>query len=459
MPGDCIGARAVQSHDTWDWPVLRVVRRTLPNGLRVILAENHTVPVVWLGWVSRAGIEYDTPELGGLAALTPLLLREGTAHRSASRITEEVEDLGVHQGAGCDWDSAFISLEMLACDLAAGVELLLDMACLAQFPHDAVVRLRQRKLAEIERRGRQPAVLADLAFARALYGDSAYGRSPLGTPATLRRIEAADVAAFHDAHYRPSSSCFVLAGSFDSEAAADLLGSFEPPPARVPRPSPTPPLPLTPTAEAAAGVRLVDLPHAQRTELRVGHAGVARDNPDLPALQVLGAILGGGPCSRLAGSLRQGLGLTYQVRSRFVARHARGPFVVETNVPSGAAGVALAGISREIERLRDELVPVNELEQTKRRLLGDEIRRFHTILDTGGAFSQVALEGDPVHHFERKRRLVAALEPGSLRELARRHLHPERLVAVAVGPAEALRSQFSGDGAAVCRPFPFEATS
>ncbi|MBL8765466.1 MAG: insulinase family protein, partial [Phycisphaerae bacterium] len=80
---------------------------------------------------------------------------------------------------------------------------------------------------------------------------------------------------------------------------------------------------------------------AARTELRVGHAGVARDNPDLPALQVLAAILGGGPVSRLAASLRQRLGLTYQIRSRFAARHAGGPFIVEAAVASGAAATAL----------------------------------------------------------------------------------------------------------------------
>lgn len=439
---DCTTA-PVASPAAWDWPELATVETTLGNGLRVLLAENHTVPLLWMSWVSPAGIELDSPELAGLAAMTPLLLREGTARRDAGRITEEIEDLGADLVVSYDWDGAFITLDLLSSDLAAGADLLLDMACHARFPQDAVARLRQRRLAEVAARSRQPRALADDEFSRALYGDTVYGRPPLGTAETLPRIAAADVAAFHADRYRPAASCLVLAGSFDSEEAADLLGAFE-----LPSASPTGPAlrPAAPAAEPAAGIRLVDAPRAAQTELRVGHAGVARDSQDLPGLLVLNAILGGGPSSRLAESLRQRHGLTYHVRSRFAARHGGGPFVVTTGVANDAAGVALAGIVREIERLREEAVPAAELETVKRHLLGAELRRLQSIMDLGGALCQAALAGDPARRFEARRRALAAAEPEGLRELARRYLHPERLVVVAVGPAGALQSQFSEHG-------------
>jgi zinc protease len=456
-PAGCPGtSAAAQSPDAWDWPVLTVVRKTLANGLRVILAENHTVPLVWLSWVSQAGIEWDPPSLTGLAAMTPLLLREGTAHRSAGQMTGELDDLGADLVAGCDWQRAFLNLELLSCDLAAGAGLLLDMACFARFPDAAVSLLRQRRVAELERRRRQPRALADDEFARALYGDTTYGRSPLGTPATLQRIEAADVERFYESHYRPASSCLVLTGSFESEAAADLLGLFELPAA----PLAGKPLPLPfAAAEPAAGIRVVDIPQAAQTELRVGHAGVERASGDLAPLQVLNAVLGEGPSSRLAQSLRQGQGLTYHIRSRFAARHGGGPFVVATSVAGDAAGAALAGIVHEIERLCTEPVPVAELEQTKRRLLGADLRRFQSILGVGSALSQAAFDGDPAQDFECRRREIAAIEPDGLLELARRHLHPERLIAVAAGPAAALQSQLSDEGAHgwqfVSRPIEF----
>jgi zinc protease len=442
-PSGCPGTLAVAPPPiAWDWPVLDVVRTTLANGLRIILTESHTVPLVWLSWLSQAGFECDPPELTGLAAMTPLLLREGTAHRDAGQITGELDDLGADLVAGGDWDNGFLNLELLSRDLAVGAGLLLDMACRARFPEAGVTRLRQRRLAELRRR--QPRSLADDEFARALYGDTAYGRSPLGTQETLPRIEAADVAAFHAARYQPATSCLVLVGSFDSAAVVDLLGSFELPP--LPPSFEPPPLPFAPIAEPAAGVRLVDFPLAAQTELRVGHAGVARASRDLPALQVLNTVLGGGPSSRLAESLRQRQGVTYNVHSRFAARRGGGPFVVSTSVASDAAGAALAAITFEIERLCAEPVPVAELEQAKRRLLGAELRRSQSILGMGGTLSQAAFEKDPAYGFEARRRGIAAVEPESLLELARRHLHPERLVAVAAGPAAALQAQFSDGG-------------
>jgi zinc protease len=366
----------------WKWPELAVVGKTLPNGLRVLLAEHHAAPLVWLSWISQAGAEWDPPALAGLAAMIPPLLREGTARRTAGQITEELDDLGADLVAGGDWDCGFLNLGLLSCDLAAGADLLIDMACFARFPPEAVARLRQRRILELESRRRQQRALADDELVRVVYGTTAYGRSPLGTPATLERVGGTEVAAFHEAHYRQASSCLVLVGSFDGEAAADLLGSFElPVPSRPGLPSP---LTLTPSAETVAGIRLVDVPGTAQTELRVGHRGVARASRDLPPLQVLSMILGGGPSSRLAGSLRQGLGLTYQIGSRFVSRRGGGHFVVATSVASDTVGAALAAIYREIERLRDELVPEAELEQAKHRLLGAELRRFRSILDIGG---------------------------------------------------------------------------
>jgi len=447
---------ATQVPDAWDWPSLPVVSKTLANGLRVILAENHTVPLVFLSWTSPAGFESDPQGLEGLASLTPLLLRQGTAHRSGGRMTQELDDLGAELAAGSDWDVAFLNLGLLSCDLAAGAELLLDMARAALFPDDAVARLRQQRLAELERRRRDPRALANGEFARALFGPTVYGHSVLGTAATVQRIEAADVVTFHEAHYRPETSYFVIAGNFDNELAIDLLGSFDLPPAlRAITPLP---LPCVPAVESPGVVRLVDVPRATQTEIRVGHSGLARDNEDLPALEVLNAILGGGPASRLARSLRQHEGLAYHIRSRVAARRLGGMFVVETSVANEAAGAALAAIRREVGRLCDELVPVPDVEQAKCGLFGAELRRSQDLINIGATLGREALQTDPGFR-ERRRQAIATADPDMLRGLARRYLNSEHLVTVVVGPSQALQSQFSSDVAYRCQRVPLESTS
>jgi zinc protease len=419
-----------------------VATTTLANGLRVVMAENHAVPLVWLNWVSQAGSEWDPAEMDGLALATSLLLREGTARRTASQIVEEIDDLGATLFSGVDWEAAFLNVELLAEDFCAGVDLVVDMACHAQFPRAAVDRAKRRQIGELTRKRHDARAVADQVFARVLYGDAASGRSRFGTEESLARISAADVAWFHQTFYQPAHSCLVLVGSFDSAQAAALLSAVE-----LPAISPTrPPLPdeSWSTREPGAVLTLVNVPHAEQLELRVGALGIGRDSEDLPALEVLNAILGRGPSSRLARALRQRQGLTYHVRSSLQARRCTGSFAVETAVAPAAAPAALAAIRREISTLCKERVPIAEVERAKRGLIGAELRRLQSIRGRGVSLGPAALEGHPAAQFERRRQSIAGVEPGHVQEVARRRLHPERLLVVAAGPVTALDSRFFG---------------
>jgi zinc protease len=408
------------------------------------MAENDAVPLVWLNWVSQAGSEWDPPAIDGLALATSLLLREGTERRNARQIVEEIDDLGATLLSGADWEAAFLNVELLAEDFPAGVDLVMDMACHAQFPRAAVDRLRRRQIGDLTRMRHDVRARADQVFARVLYGDATYGRSRFGTDESLARIDSADVASFHRTFYQPEHSCLVLVGSFDSARATDLLSAVELPPASTTRP----PLPHQSgsTCEPGAQLTLLNVPHAEQLELRVGHIGVGRDSEDLPALEVLNAILGRGPSSRLARALRQHQGLTYHVRSSFRARRATGSFAIETAVLPGSAPAALAAIRREITNLCEEQVPIAEVERAKRGLIGAELRRLQSIRGLGVSLGPAALEGNPLDQFERRRQSIAVVEPERVQEVARRRLHPERLLVVAAGPVTALDSRFFSSG-------------
>jgi zinc protease len=287
--------------DPCDWSALAVAATTLPGGVRLLLVENHSVPLVFLSWTSPAGFECDPLGLEGIASLTPLLFREGSARRSAGQIAQQLDDLGAELASGSEWEGASLNLGLLSSDLFTGVELLLDMATTARFPDAAIARVRQRRLAEIEGRRRDPRAQANDELARALFGSTMYGRPPLGTVASVERIDADAIAAFHDARYRPDTSCLVIAGDVDGETALDRLATIASPRTTADRDTPDP----LPSAAAigidpAEGLRTVHVAHATQTEIRVGHASVGRDSEDLPALDVLGTILGGGPTSRRA---------------------------------------------------------------------------------------------------------------------------------------------------------------
>ncbi len=442
------------AHDGWDWPAVGVETHRLPNGLKVLLSAGHAAPFVWLGWVTAAGAERDEMGYEGLAALTPLALREGTLRRSATRLAQEAEDLAAQLALSCDWDGATVALEVLTPDLAPGLELLLDLACNPRLGDETLTLVRRRRLTEIEQRRGQAATVADDSFAHLLFGTGLYGRSPLGSAESLARLDEARLQAFHARHYAPANACLVLAGNFDAREALALTSSFDP--CRGSQASDPP----RNSAERAPrlAAQIIDWPGASQTELRVGHVSVSRADADLPALQLLAALLGGGPSSRLSACLRQRLGVTYHVRSRFVARRGGGFFAVESRVANEAVGAARTQVARELERLREDLVPTDELERTRRRLLGQELRRFQYAFDTGSALGQAAFDADPLGALERRRERLTAITAEELRDVARGHLQPGRLAVVAVGPADALRRQL-GETGSCAEPVAVSATT
>ena len=114
---------------------------------------------------------------------------------------------------------------------------------------------------------------------------------------------------------------------------------------------------------------------------------------------------------------------------------------------NGTAAAALAAIYGEIERLRDGLVPRDELERAKRRLVGAELRYMQDLTAVGASLGPVALRDNP-GFVTRRTQAIASATPEDLRELARRYLRPDRLVTVVAGPAVLLPSQFSSGASA-----------
>ncbi|HWS71553.1 MAG TPA: insulinase family protein, partial [Thermoanaerobaculia bacterium] len=101
-----------------------VTRKTLANGLEILVTENHNAPIVSLRALVRSGSDHDTPELAGLASLVAELLDEGAGDRDAIRLAEDIGLLGGAMGTGSDWDASYISVDVLSRNLAPLVDIL-----------------------------------------------------------------------------------------------------------------------------------------------------------------------------------------------------------------------------------------------------------------------------------------------------------------------------------------------
>jgi zinc protease len=425
----------------------RFLRARLPNGLTVVAARLAGLPLVGFELISPAGGQYEPEGGAGTAALTAGLLDEGTARRSALEIAAAVERLGGYLTAGADWDVGYLSTGLLASHRREGLDLLAEVAVTPTFPDHEIERLRRMRLSEIVRRRQDPAALADDRFQREVYRGSVYAEPLQGTEESLSRLDRASLLGFYQRHYGFDGSTLIAVGDCDPEEllreAEAAFGATPPPPLAGPPPSRPE---IRPAPLAGVTVHLVDRPGAAQTELRLGHVGVPRTHPDYVPLMVLNALLGGKFTSRINLNLRERHGYTYGASSRFSARQGPGPFVVAAAVETTAAAAAAREVLHEIRRVRGELVEPVEIAETAGYIVGVFPYSLQTVGDITRRLETITTFGLPDDYYDHYQERIEKVTREEIQEVARRHLDPERIAVVAVGPADVLEPQFEGMG-------------
>ena len=426
------------------------LRRTLANGLEVLAARMPEVPLISLELVTPAGGQQDPRGKEGLAALTAGVIDEGTRRRSSLEIAAHVERLGGYLVAGIDWDEGFIATGLLAQHLPAGLDLLAEVATEPTFPGEEIERLRKQRLTEIVRRRQDPGLLAEDRLSAVVYRGTVYDHPPAGLPESLAGLTRDDLVGFYRSYYTLAGSKLIAVGDLDPEAIlADVEERFA---ALSPGPPETPE--ILPAALDGVEVHIVDRPGGAQAELRIGHAGVPRTDPDYIPLIVLNTLLGGKFTSRINLNLRERHGYTYGASSRFTPRLGPGPFVVDAAVATESAGAAAAETLGELRRIREELVEPQELEETLSYVGGVFPYTFQTTSDLAKRLETLAVYDLPNDYFERYLERLPTITREEILEVARRHLHPDRIAVVAVGPAETLVPQLEPLGQVTVTPLP-----
>lgn len=424
------------------------LRRKLPSGLEVLAARRPAVPLLSIDLVFPAGAQHDAPGRAGLATLTASVIDEGTRRRNSQEIASWVEQLGGYFASGADWDEGYLGTGLLARHLEAGLDLLTEIASEPTFPEHEVERLRKQRLAEILRRGHDPSWLADEKLTQVIYRGTVYARPVLGDETGVSAIDREALVSFYRRHYTRRGAVLIAVGDLDPE---DLLRRVEGRFQELPE-NPAEPPEIRPEPLKGVSIHIVDRPGAAQTELRLGHSGVSRKNPDYIPLIVLNALLGGKFTSRINLNLRERHGYTYGATSRFSARLGPGPFVVDAAVATESAGAAAAEVLFELRRIRDELVEPSELEETVSYITGVFPYTFQTVGEFAKRLENLAIYGLPDDYYDRYLERIVSVTREELLEVARRNLHPDNIAVVAVGPAESLAQQFEGMGSVTVWP-------
>ncbi|HET7711229.1 MAG TPA: pitrilysin family protein [Thermoanaerobaculia bacterium] len=414
----------------------QVTRRTLANGLRVLIAENHSAPLISIRTLVRSGADHDTSELAGLAALTADLLDEGAGSRDAIALAEHIGLLGGSLGTGADWDASYISLDLLSRNAAPGIEVAADVAFRATLPADGFARVHAERLTEILQQRDEPGAIAGKRFAALLYGTGAYGNSIIGTSDSVRRITAEDARRFYAAHYVPNNSSLIITGDITPAAAARFaeeafrewkVGEDPPRPVIAPRPV------------DCCRVYLIDRPQAVQSEIRIGHVGVHRTSDDYFPITVMNALLGGVFNSRINLNLRERHGYTYGARSTFAFRRGAGPFVVSAPVRNEVTRESVAEVLAELKRIRTGDIEDRELEDTRNYLMGVFPATVQSASEMAGRILDMELYGLPDDYFDHYRENIGGVTKEDCARVASKYIDPDRMLIVIVGNAQQIR--------------------
>jgi predicted Zn-dependent peptidase len=400
------------------------VTRTLANGLTVAVFEDDRLPIVQVQLLVAAGSAHEPAGEAGVANLAFQMLGRGTASRTAAAFDDAVQALGGSVGGSVSREFATVNGAFLAADLEAGLELLADGILNPLLSEEALPGIKDQAVGGLVNARRDPGALADEHLWAAVFREHPYGRPPLGAPGSLTAIGIAEVRAFHRQRYRPDRALLAIAGDVTPErafkAAEEVFSSWGGRVSEAPAGG-------TPPPEAGWRVRIVDAPGLVRCELRLGAVGPARGDPDHDAFALAGELLAGGtePRLRVAASGLRGAGL----------------FSIASSAPTDSAGA-------EVERLRAALAAAlagppapAALEAAKRRLLGGIALQVET---RGGLIAQwmaATLYAGAGDRMGEQPDRVAALTAEAVRAALARRVSPDRMVLVAVGPADRLRPQ------------------
>lgn len=418
---------------------LDVQRKTLDNGLRLVLSEQPAVPIVAIDCLVDGGARVDPPARPGLAALTGALLEEGTKGRTGQEIALQIDSLGgsFSSGTASDWVS--VGASVLARDFETGIDLVARSLIEPTFPEDAVERLRTETLGELAASEEHPGFVAARGFRKNLFGDAPYGHPAMGDPTSVKAIERSEIVAYHRDWILPERTICAIVGDVKpermEEVARKKLGSWK-------RGS-APDEPKAATAPPAKDV-LIDMPTTQ-ANVAIGQIGVARTNPDFFSIRVMNHILGGGGFqSRLVDTVRDENGLAYSVRSHFGSNRLPGAFQVtlQTKVESAKAAIDL--VREEIQKIHASGVTDEELVAAQDYLTGNFPLSLDSTSKLTAFLAQVEYFGLGDDYIQTYGDRVRAVTADDVAKAASTYLHPDALVLVVVGPKAALAEQGLG---------------
>ena len=406
----------------------------LASGLRLVLLEDTTLPLVSVRLLLPSGTVADPKEAWGFTWLAAEMMEESTTSRSTAEVADEVKRLGASFSVDAERMAVEVSMDLLSDRFEEGMELLADAVLRPAFLEEDWERVKGLHIEGLARRWEEGRFLATDVANLQFYGEeNPLGWPVRGTPESVGRVYRERVAAAQAAFSVPGGSTLVVVGNVDAPrveaAVASAFGDW----------SGTAALPSLPeeVTGPAGGERslLVDLPGAAQTALHVTAPGPAPGSKAEAAAVMAGVVLGGSFTSRLNQLLREEKGYTYGARAYFGAHGPQGGFHATTSVVAESTGEALADLLGELgsDRL---FFSEEDAHKARAQELADALDIGETRAGLAARFADLVQQGLGPEVFSHSLDRMEQVSSQEMERVAREWLAPERRLVVLVGDLE-----------------------
>src|SRR5215467_875976 len=431
------GADRSKAPSTGTPPALKLPklqRATLSNGLKVILAERHEVPLVTFWLDVDAGYAADPTAAPGTSSMVMSLLSGGTKTRNALQISDEQALLGAQIGAFSNLDLSIVRLSALKSKLDPSLELYSDLILNPVFPDVDFKKQQKLQIAGIQREQTTPIQMALRVFPGLLYGSGhAYG-NPLtgsGTIASVEKMTREDLAKFHQAWFKPNHSTLVIAGDTSlSEVTPKLEKLFAGWKAGQTPEKSVKNVQMPPKSV----VYLMDKPGAQQSIIIVGNIAPPTANPSEIAIQAMNDGLGGLFLSRINSNHRENKHWSYGTTTLLWGARGQRPWITIAPVQTDKTKESLIEVNKELrEVLADRPLTQEELSIVQDNETLSLPGSRETQQEVGNSVNELVQFGLPDDYYETMAGKIRALKPADVNAAAKTIVHPDNLIWVVVG--------------------------
>jgi predicted Zn-dependent peptidase len=405
-----------------------VTTATLRNGMPAYLIRFGPQPVTEVQLVFRAGHAHE--HLPGADDAALRMLTDGTHNYTAQQLAERLDFLGAFFNASSGYEISTLAMSLLSRHLDAGLALLQEIWLHPAFAQAEFDLMRRRELDRLAIEEKKTAYHARRAFLHGVLGAAhPYARVP--ERAQWQALNTEVLRTHFKNVYRPANAAVIAAGNFDTDELLNLLdahlGSLQP------NANPLASHTQARTAVAQTGRVHIPLEGQVQCSVRVGHAGFARNHTDYHRMRLVTTLLGGYFGSRLMQNIREDKGYTYGIHASWTSLKHAGFFSISTDVGNAFMADTFVQIRHEIDRLRQEPVPQEELDRVRNYLLGHMISEQETPFQIADILKNLYANNLPLADVQTSFAQLQALTPAHVQQLAQQYLQPDSLLEVVCG--------------------------